>query len=198
MISEIDDLVVVDVETTGINPFKHDILSLALVPIMGDRPPFEIFIEVENPTWQATARQYFQSSWVTWRNTGRSASAVCSALESYIQEHYGRRITLIGHNIGFDVAFLRQLAFRAGRDELPLVSHRFVDTHSLLFLLHILGAIPKEALSSSGAFDHFGITPAAGSRHTALGDARATRELFVQIVSMFRGAPTTRKISPQP
>ena len=101
------------------------------------------------------------------------------------------RLTVVGHNVGFDVAFLRQLAFQAGLNEVPLISHRVIDTHTMLYLLHLSGVIPEDALSSDGAFRHFEIGPQAFARHTALGDALATRELFMRVLELWDRASAT-------
>lgn len=182
-----EDLVVVDVETSGINPFKHQILSLALVPIDRAKPTLELYIREGEPEWQDVAAAYFRNSLATWRNEGRSPKAACDALVRHIESAFEGPVTMVGHNVGFDVAFLRQLASRAGLDQLPLISHRALDTHTILFLLYARGIIPRGALSSSGAFAHFGIGLEPGTRHTALGDALATRELFIRAVELLEG-----------
>ena len=95
------------------------------------------------------------------------------------------RFQLVGHNIGFDLGFLKQLAFLSGKDELTGASHRVLDTYTMLFLLHEKGLIPSSALTSDGAFRYFGIRISETQRHTALGDALATRDLFRAIFDKF-------------
>jgi len=185
------NLVVIDVETSGINPFRHQILSLALVPLDLSKSPLELYVNEGEPEWQKTAAAYFEESRPSWEAYGRSASEACAALSSYIETVFGDKITVVGHNVGFDVAFLRQLAFRAGLDQVPLISHRVIDTHTILYLLHLSGVIPEDALSSDGAFRHFDIRPQASARHTALGDALATRELFMRALELWAGASAT-------
>ncbi|MXY31203.1 MAG: 3'-5' exonuclease [Gemmatimonadetes bacterium] len=183
-------LVAIDVETSGINPFRHQILSLALVPLDISKPPLELYVNEGEPEWQRIAAHYFEESRSAWEADGRSASEACAALSSYIETVFGEQITVVGHNVGFDVAFLRQLAFRAGLDEVPLISHRVIDTHTILYLLHLSGVIPEGALSSDGAFRHFDIRPPASARHTAIGDALATRELFMRVLKLWGRAST--------
>mgnify|MGYP001608867504 CR=1 FL=1 len=94
---------------------------------------------------------------------------------------------LVGHNVGFDYSFLKQLVATTGHERLPKLSHRSVDTHSLLRCLAWLGRIPVSACSSDGALAHFGIDVADGERHTALGDARATLRLTEAIFDELGG-----------
>jgi len=74
-----------------------------------------------------------------------------------------------------------------GHTRLPMVSHRSVDTHSLLKLLSWMGRIPEAACSSDGALAHFGVVVPVPERHTALGDARATVKLARAIYEEFGG-----------
>ena len=184
-------LVAIDVETSGINPFRHHILSLALVPLDPSKSPLELYVNDGEPEWQRIAANYFEEWRPDWEAYGRSASDACAALSSYIETVFGEEITVVGHNVGFDVAFLRQLAFRAGLAQVPLISHRVIDTHTILYLLHLSGVIPEDALSSDGAFRHFDITPQASARHTAIGDALATRELFIRALELWDRASAT-------
>lgn len=184
-------LVAIDVETSGINPFQHQILSLALVPLDPSKSPLELYINEGEPEWQGIAADYFEEWRPDWEAYGRSASDACAALSSYIETVFGEEITVVGHNVGFDVAFLRQLAFRAGLAQVPLISHRVIDTHTILYLLHLSGVIPEDALSSDGAFRYFDITPQASARHTAIGDALATQKLFIRALELWDRASAT-------
>ncbi|WP_419939302.1 exonuclease domain-containing protein [Candidatus Palauibacter sp.] len=187
-------LVAIDVETSGINPFRHQILSLAFVPVDPSKSSLELYVNEGEPEWQRTAAGYFEESRPAWEACGLSANDACAALSSYIETAFGDQITVVGHNVGFDVAFLRQLAFRAGLDQLPLISHRVIDTHTILYLLHLSGVIPKNALSSEGAFRYFDIRPPASARHTALGDAMATRKLFIRVLELWDRASVNQAL----
>ena len=184
-------LVAIDVETSGVNPFRHQILSLALVPLDPSKSPLELYVNEGEPEWERIAADYFEDWRSDWETYGQSASEACAALSYYIETVFGDQITVVGHNVGFDVAFLRQLAFRAGLAEVPLISHRAIDTHTILHLLYLSGVIPEDALSSDGAFRHFDITPHASARHTAVGDALATRELFIRLLELWDRASGT-------
>ena len=67
----------------------------------------------------------------------------------------------------------------------PQFSHRSIDTHTLLWTLASLGMVPPSACSSDGAFGHYKVSPPKELRHTALGDALATRDLLEAILDDF-------------
>jgi DNA polymerase III epsilon subunit-like protein len=179
-------LVVIDLETSGTNPFVHDVLAIGLVPVFDIGKPTEIYIRpnaMQELQWTEHARKHFEKYARPWKTNAVSPFDACEAIEQYIENELSlKQLTPVGHNIGFDVAFMRKLAFLGKREELRGVSHRAVDTHTLLFTLFLKGLIPSSALSSDGAFSHFGIDVPDSVRHTAIGDALATRDLFLRLL----------------
>ena len=179
------NLFVVDVETTGTNPFINDPLSLAIVPIDEPDEPFVAHVKTTNPRWSAYAEENFRNFEAEWKKQAEEPKKVVAALESYLKKRIGtEKATLVGHNVGFDLAFLRKLAFYCGQEEIVGLSHRTIDTHTLLFAAWKEGKLPETALGSDAAFKHFGIEFAAGTRHTALHDALATRVLFQHLLQL--------------
>ena len=182
---DIQSLAVVDVETTGINPSIHEPVSIALVPIFNSAEPIHVFVKVKIAHWSPKAAEYFKDFEEEWLEKAVSPARAYDLLQEYLQETFNGNVTLVGHNVGFDMAFLRKLAYLAGNDDFTQLTHRAVDTHTLLLLLHLKGLVPAVALSSSGAFRYFGIPIAERERHTALGDALATRNLFIKLMEQF-------------
>lgn len=181
-----NSLLVVDLETSGINPFRHDVLAVGLVPLLERVAPAVIYVRPNEIQWSNYARRNFDKYVADWEAGAMPPSNACEAIERYLAQAFpGKQVTPVGHNIGFDVAFLRKLAFLGGRDELATISHRAVDTHTMLYLLFLKGRVPSSALSSEGAFYHFGIEVPEAARHTAIGDALATRELVLRLFELF-------------
>jgi len=180
------NLAVIDVETSGVNPFNHEILSIGIIPLSDGFKPCKVYIRHINIEWSSYALQNFQKFSSDWDSNALSPVEAVIHIENYLADTFNSEVvTLIGHNIGFDVAFLRKLAFQAGKDQLVGASHRMLDTHTMLYLLFLNGLLPRTALSSDGAFSYFGIKVSEKDRHTALGDAIATRELVIKLFTMF-------------
>jgi DNA polymerase-3 subunit epsilon len=178
----LENLIVIDVETSGVNPFRHQILSVAIAPLFGATEPKVVYVKHDHIEWTSFARQHFAKYATEWEALGTSPELACAAVEQYVEKVAANSKAIpVGHNIGFDVAFLRQLAFLGGRDQIAGLSHRVIDTHTLLYVLYAAGQIPSSALTSDGAFQEFGISISDVDRHTALGDVLATRELVRQL-----------------
>jgi DNA polymerase-3 subunit epsilon len=183
---ESNPLVVVDVETSGINPFRNDVLAIALVPLLNDAAPFELYVRPKTIQWDSHAKEMFKSYRERWEAGAVNPPMACEGIEHYLASTFsGKRVTPIGHNVGFDVGFLRKLAFLGGRDQLAHLSHRGIDTHTMLYLLYLQGKVPEAALTSDGAFRHFGIRVPEAERHTAIGDALATKQLMLRLLDLF-------------
>jgi DNA polymerase-3 subunit epsilon len=182
----IDDLIVIDVETSGVNPFRHQLLSVALSPFDESLQSEVVYIRHEKIEWTPFALQNFSKFAADWERSAMSPESACEAIERYLRRLFPDRAAVaVGHNIGFDIAFLRQLAFLGGRDELEGLSHRSLDTHTMLYLLSAAGRIPASALTSDGAFEHFNIEINERDRHTAPGDVVATRDLLRKLLESF-------------
>ena len=91
---------------------------------------------------------------------------------------------LAGHNVHFDAAFLRTFFALNNKDYSKFFSHRMIDTSSILHYLHLAGRLKQKATSSDQAFGLFDIQ--VEGRHTALGDAVATAELFTELLNLIR------------
>ena len=182
-----NNLVVIDVETSGVNPFKHEVLAIGIVPLIETIPPCLVYIRPLEIEWSTFARNNFDKFSTEWEEKAIPPSEACRVIEKYLAEVFnGQPATVIGHNVGFDIAFLRKLAFLAGKDEIAGISHRMLDTHTMLYLLYLNGLIPSTAMRSDEAFKHFSIKVNDAERHTALGDAIATRELVLKLFKMLR------------
>lgn len=181
------NLVAIDVETSGINPFNSELLSIALVPLNIKLSPLNIYIAHNKIEWNSFARENFRKFEKEWNSQAISPTEACEKIEEYLATTFNETNAIgVGHNIGFDMAFLRKLAFQGGRDQIKWLSHRTLDTHTLLYLLSLEKIIPSWAATSDGAFKFFEVAISEKFRHTAIGDAKATRTLFKKLLTTFQ------------
>lgn len=165
------DVVVLDTETTGLNPYRHDLLEVAAIRVSGDlrevRGEFERKILPRRP-WTADPEAlaingYTPQGWA-------SAIPLWQAMDSLADFVAG--CVFAGHCVAFDLGFVRA-ACADLRIPLCEADHHAIDTAALAYPLLISGAIPNLKLATLTA--HLGI--ANPSAHSAMSDARATLEL---------------------
>lgn len=177
------NLVVIDVETSGANPFIHEILAIGFSPIDKNIPSKTIFIRHEKIEWSNYAREIFSNYAIDWEEQAVAPVTACEEIKKYLSKYFqGQQVTPVGHNIGFDLSFLKKLAFQSNQENIAGISHRAVDTHTLLYFLALEENIPATATTSDGAFQYFGIKIKKKERHTAMGDAKATAELLKHVL----------------
>jgi DNA polymerase-3 subunit epsilon len=184
-------LLFLDTETGGLDPGRHSLLSLGLV--VGDGPKvadsLEIMLRHDPYVVSAGGMKVNRIDLVRHSEAALDPPMAMNVLDVFLDQHFPHRckpITLAGHNVGFDQAFLRAFLEGQGRSMEPRFDHRVVDTHSLAAGLRDAGRLPLEHLSSTALFEHFGIQVAEDRRHTALGDALATFELYWKLVGLMQ------------
>ncbi len=181
----------IDTETGGLDPRKHSLLSVALV--VGDAGgvarSLEILIRHEPYVVSAGGMKVNRIDLVQHTAGALEPDVALGVMNVFLDQHFPHRckpIVLAGHNVGFDQAFLGAFLESLGHTLEPRFSHRVVDTHSLAAALRDAGKLPLDNLSSTALFEHFGIVVPEEKRHTALGDALATFELYWKLVERMR------------
>ncbi len=164
-------LAFVDVETTGLDPQRHEIIELAVLRVEASTLRLEAAQHVRvRPARIADAdpealrlNGYSPDTW-------HDAVSVSDALRLAKPLFDGALIA--GHNVGFDRAFL-DAAWRSTAIAPPSMDHHVLDTATLAVPLLVAGAIPS--LSLAPICKCLGIDVA--DPHRALADA--TRSLEV-------------------
>lgn len=96
----IEEYIVIDVETTGLNPIFDDIIEIAALHIKDGKVVnrFSEFVYSEKITNESTTINHISSADV---NNARKASEVLNDFADFIQD-----LPLLGHNISFDLDFI--------------------------------------------------------------------------------------------
>lgn len=170
-------MIAIDCETTGLDPRRDRIVSLATLAIepglQVGRPGLDIVVDPCMPIPQ-------QSTSVHGIDDRRVAGAPTIAdLWEEIAKVLGGYV-IVGHHVGFDLAMLRAEARRIGvawQEPLSL------DTAAML---EGMGLVADGRLDLTHILPRLGIEP-RGQRHTALGDATMAADLFVTLARRLRG-----------
>lgn len=102
-------IVVLDTETTGINPFKDEIVQIYAREIISGQPgeEFHFFIKNSKPVGSSAAIHGLTDEFLA--KEGRDAAEVLSELQAFIKNS-----PVSGHNVIFDLAMLRENGQRQG------------------------------------------------------------------------------------
>jgi len=86
-----------------------------------------------------------------------------------------------GWNIAFDVGFFRRMCYETRYiKEYKTISHRHIDVQSIARGLVEAGSIPDNVASLNSLCEFAGIK--RPKKHTALGDARITTQIFIYLI----------------
>ena len=167
--------VVLDTETTGLNPRTDRIITIGAVAVQNGEivleDSFEALLKVTENTSSVTVHG------VT-RDESRRGMEEPQALELFLD--YLKDGVIVGHHIGhdvatFDEAYQRHWGFQ--------MSNRFLDTMNLALHLQKSGAFASgpqiRGHTLDALCDAFGVIP--HDRHTASGDAFMTALVFLRL-----------------
>ena len=181
-------MLVIDVEASGTEHYKHSIVSIGALDFLN---PSNRFYE-ECRVWdgahimdEALEVNGFTKEQITDTKRQSEADAVHAFL--YWSENLPER-TLAGQNVSFDRDFLKAASERAGHTNWSF-SHRTIDTHTLCYM-HMIkrGVQPpldKEhrhsALNLDAVLNYVGI-PAEPTPHNALTGALSHAEVISRLL----------------
>jgi DNA polymerase III epsilon subunit-like protein len=165
--------VAIDLETTGLDPRRDDVVSLAAIPFVGGRPQpgYVTLVDPGRPIPRASTRIHGIDD---ARVAG--APALAEVLPGFDRICAGR--LLVGHDVAFDLAVLARARRLRGLAEPETFA---LDTRRLAVALYPPWQRVSE-LESVAA--RLGIEVVG--RHTAAGDARLAGAILVSLLDEFR------------
>jgi DNA polymerase III epsilon subunit-like protein len=155
------EYVALDVEATGADPKRDDVIEVGLVVFTRDRE-ISRFSQLVRPS-QPVSRDILQLTGITLEEL--DASPRFSEIVTTLREHIGNR-PIVGQSIRNDLIMLENAGLK--------LANRQIDTFQLATAL--LPDLPNYALSTIA--QQLGSPMADEARHRALGDAEATVFVF--------------------
>ncbi len=185
-------LFVIDTETGGIDPQTHSILSFAGVVWADGKVQAEFDVPIAEPLFSVTAQamKVNRINLADHAATAVAPTVAAKRLATFLRKHFreelksGAKVALAGHNVGFDIGFLKRLCRLGGISFDEMFSHRSLDTASILRFVALAGRAPLQGAGLDEALAHFGVAVPGPSRHTALGDALGTAELLNCLIAL--------------
>ena len=165
-----DSYIVLDTETTGLNPARDKVLEIGAARIEHGQitDTFDTLIDTGVPV----PERIMELTGITdaMQAEGKRAEDVFPEFCAFCGD-----LPVLGHNIQFDFSFLKQTAVNLGY----LFEKNGIDT--LRIARKVLPDLPSRRLPDLCA--HYGIDP--GHSHRALDDALATHELLQRLWKEF-------------
>ena len=162
-----EQIIFIDVETTGLNPALHEIIEIAIV---GDNFAFNTKIKpqhIETASEEALKMNgYSEDEW----KYAMPPEAAALEIAKHIQ---GARI--VGHNVRFDMDFIEELLHKYDVD--VWYDRRLIDTITLAHEHLIDCGIKSVAMDSIRSFFGWSMVGA----HTALKDAQDCKRLYYKL-----------------
>lgn len=188
MINYVDDrLAFIDTETGGTDPHKHSLLSIGVVvwdKTDGIIAQKEFFVKSTKYYVTKEAQKINKFNEVSHNEVAQKPKEVINGLITFLKAYFPENtgFPVAGHNIQFDINFLKEFFKENGRSFNNYFAHRSIDTYSIFKVMSMAGLIDKNINSSADAFSYFGIK--VQQRHSALYDCIATVELFEKLLSL--------------
>jgi len=195
-------LVVIDTETGGLESSEHSILSLAAVVWVDGSIDGKFQVIIREPQMSTTLEALRINGFTQeiLDTEGVSPVTAVNALQNFLLTHDLRsRVTLVGHNVAFDLGFLKRLYRIAGitqKEYASRFSHRALCTQGIALALEAAGRCDFRSTGLNGLCEYFGIDIREGGklgRHDALEDATATARLLTKELDLIRD---TRREAP--
>lgn len=169
--------VALDIETTGLRPEDGDrMVSIAGVRVRGGAVKRgEVFDALVNP------RRRIPAGSVKFHGITDALVAEAPPIDVVLPAflRFAEGAVLVGYQVWFDVRFLGIEAARLGLPPITLV-HPVLDTLLLSELVH--GSLPDHRLDAVAG--RLGVI--VRGRHSAMGDALATADIFVRLVELLK------------
>lgn len=176
--------IVIDVETGGFSPKKNGICEIAMIVVDSNNNIQETHRYVIKPYPRCPTVQETEGELVSYKDDamavhgitmdelqqGHEASNVASIIARVFNKH--DILEVIGHNVSFDLRMIQSFLQRYEYQ----ISMSAVCTKELSKAYEKAEAVEFKDHKLSTLLDHFGIEN--GAEHRAMGDAKATLELY--------------------
>ena len=183
--------VVVDVETSGVDPQKNALLEVCIVLLSlneeGVFAPaarfFEHVLPFENAGLDPDSLAFNQiDPYQPLRfalDEAQALQRLFAPIQTALKQHHCQRAVLVGHNAWFDLLFIKEAAKRTGIKS-PFHAFTCFDTATLAGLMDGQTVLAKAMVSAKIPFD-------LNEAHSAIYDAEKTAELFCTMLNRWGG-----------
>jgi len=177
----------IDCETTGLDPDKHQILTLGLaIYDYSNIPVFEREwsialqpnIQINEKAMEINKIDLKEHIWVAVHQ-----SIVVYELINTLKEYFGNdKVKAYGHNVIFDLNFINKLCERT-HNKSPFHYH-YQDTMIISTFLKDMGLLKIDNVKLETLMKHFKIK--RKQTHTALDDAKMSATVYFELIELIK------------
>lgn len=178
----------IDTETGGLDPTKHALLSVGVCVLengeIRHKMEFPVRNYNESLVCEETAMAVNKIDLYQHNMVAISEELVVDsliALAASIAEP-GEKCVVAGHNVQFDIGFLKAMFDRCDEKWSDYFSHRALDTAGVMQFLSVAGIYGGMSTSLDAGLAYYGIEM-EGQRHSAMADAIVTAKLFQRLIA---------------
>lgn len=179
---------IIDTETTGLSHNYNQILTVGmLLAEIDDSLDFitsrHIKIKHDNYLVSGIAMKINKIDLKEHHKTAIDTKDACLEINNFIKKNRIKDIPMIGHNIGFDMRFLREL-FKRNSKEFPL-DLEVIDTRDLWINLKYKGIVsPYYKGNLRTIAEHFKVD--YNKAHDAIEDCKITAQVFHKMLGVLK------------
>lgn len=181
--------IIIDVETSGIEPAKHALLEMCVVTtelsedgtLSRGQTYFEHILPFEGAALDPKSLEFngidpFQPLRYAL-DEEQALTNLFKPIAAAVKKNRCQRAVLVGHNAWFDLLFIKEAVKRTGV-KMPLHAFTCFDTASLSALVYGQTVLAKAVKAAGLHFD-------TNEAHSAIYDAEKTADLFCTIVNLW-------------
>jgi DNA polymerase III epsilon subunit-like protein len=188
----VSKLLFIDTETGGLNCKTDALLTMAMVVWNNGTilSRDEIFIQPEGRTVDPGALKINKIDMVEHMKVAVPRAEAAEQFATWLKCAWNGsgkawdKPILAGHNLPFDLGFLRELFPPGVFDD--MISRRFLDTWTILMFMEHAGFVPAWNAKLEKACAYFKVPFEQSEKHTSLGDIVATARLYTRLIDVAR------------
>lgn len=183
------DKILIDIETTGFNKEKHQILEIGMLILRDDKVVDEFEISVKHPEYLVTVGA-MKANKIDLISHDKLAIITKEAVEKILEFLSKNKIQedgfiVLGQNIQFDIGFLEKLLLKEGKikEFREFVSYRTIDIMQLAMIRNLENKIALENQNLDYLLQALNIDIPT-NRHRALADCYLEFEVYKKLLNL--------------
>ena len=177
-------ITIFDVETGGTDAMKHSILQVAIAVFENGKELDAIKLNIVHDEYSVTEVAMKINKIDLDNHKGFTPEEAVNKIITFMAKYFDEPAQVCGHNVSFDVSFIKKMFQDVGENYDRIFSYRLLDTSAVARFLIFMGVIPSGG-SLGDLLTYFKVPHDKMELHDALVDCRVTYQLLLAMRSLF-------------